>query len=461
MGNNNDKKDYFNELLELNPYLKFQFKIIKKIKTYENVLDCNYIKRYNRILNKYKNSCDYDLRNMIRLFLQMDKILKMDSMIPLTSYDNKILNFENEFAKNKILEKSFNGYVDSCIENMKEGIEKNITLPRIICKDLIKQIEKTKYTKLLKFLREIYYKKCRKNIGLCHLKNGREYYKLLIKYFCNGAYMSPQKIHNYGKKLVKKFIKKIDKNYYKYDVDILQDVKKYNNEILTEIIPNNFHYVPLKNMCKFKKVPKNLENTSAYAYFEPEAKTFFLNYKYDKEINKNSLKCLLMHEVNPGHSYYFNYFTEYKKLPLHKIYAIDNTALEEGWAIYAEKLGNLKYDEYGEYEQLRCVRLVVDTGINYYGWSFNKALNYMKKHLTSLSIDEIYNEITRYICDPGQALAYKIGERFILKLRRLYIKKYKLGDIKDFHDFLLEDGNVSFKYLMHKLKSNRIIEINH
>jgi ribulose-bisphosphate carboxylase large chain len=82
-----------------------------------------------------------------------------------------------------------------------------------------------------------------------------------------------------------------------------------------------------------------------------------------------------------------------------------------------EKLGNLKYDEYGEYEQLRCVRLVVDTGINYYGWSFNKALNYMKKHLTSLSIDEIYNEITRYICDPGQALAYKIGERFILKLR--------------------------------------------
>ena len=119
----------------------------------------------------------------------------------------------------------------------------------------------------------------------------------------------------------------------------------------------------------------------------------------------------------------FNYFTEYKKLPLHKIYAIDNTALEEGWALYAEKLGNLKYDEYGEYEQLRCVRLVVDTGINYYGWSFNKALNYMKKHLTSLSIDEIYNEITRYICDPGQALAYKIGERFIFSILASNLKK--------------------------------------
>ena len=101
MGNNNDKKDYFNELLELNPYLKFQFKIIKKIKTYENVLDCNYIKRYNRILNKYKNSCDYDLRNMIRLFLQMDKILKMDSMILLPIYDMKIFIFKNNFPKNK------------------------------------------------------------------------------------------------------------------------------------------------------------------------------------------------------------------------------------------------------------------------------------------------------------------------------------------------------------------------
>lgn len=76
----------------------------------------------------------------------------------------------------------------------------------------------------------------------------------------------------------------------------------------------------------------------------------------------------------------------------------------------------------------------------------------MKKNLSIISDKEIKEEIERYICIPGQALVYKLGENFILKLRRLFINKYKLGNIKDFHDFILEDGIVSFKYLQNKLK---------
>jgi uncharacterized protein (DUF885 family) len=459
--NNNDKKNYFNEYLELNPLLKFKLKIIKKIKTIENVLDCNYIKNYKKLLNKYKNSDDYDLSNMVRLFLKMDETIDMNLM-PITSFENEILDLDNRFRRNKIIKKKINEYVNSCIDNMREGIRQKITLPKIICKDLIKQIEKTNHSNLLKFLKNEYYKKCRgiDKIGLCYLRNGRKYYKLLIKYFCNGAYMSPIKIHNNGKRLVKKF-NKIQKNYYTSEKEILEDVKKYYDIIINEIIPINFHYSTINNECKIRKVPKNLESTNALAYYEPDTKIFYLNFKYHKEINKNSLKTLIMHESDPGHHYQFSYFSDYKKLPLHKIYTIDNIAFEEGWALYAEKLGDLKYNEYGEYEQLRIVRLVVDTGINYYGWSYMKAFNYMKNHLTSLSTLEINNEITRYICNPGQALAYKIGERFIIKLRNLYINKYKLGDIKDFHDFILEDGVVSFKYLMNKLKTKYITDRNY
>ena len=67
------------------------------------------------------------------------------------------------------------------------------------------------------------------------------------------------------------------------------------------------------------------------------------------------------------------------------------------------------------YNLHRCVRLVVDTGIHYYGWSYDKTFHYMKKNLY-FQEQIIKNEIYRYICDPGQAITYKIGELFILDL---------------------------------------------
>jgi uncharacterized protein (DUF885 family) len=90
----------------------------------------------------------------------------------------------------------------------------------------------------------------------------------------------------------------------------------------------------------------------------------------------------------------------------------------------------------------RAARLVIDTGIHRYGWSRQQAIDYLASH-TALSQHEVETEVDRYISWPGQALAYKLGELTILKLRGEAEKT--LGpkfDERRFHDAVLALGSV-------------------
>jgi len=448
-----DLELYFNDMMDLNPSSAYYLGIknIKTLSTIENVFDCNYLIAYNKIINKYKHTKDNILKIIISNAI---KFSKYDfSYMPINSFGNIILNFDNiKYPKNKTHKlmrlKDFNNFINSCIDKMKQGIKKKIVLPKMICSKLIKQFKNTKYQKLYLFLKNEYYKNCRNTLGLSYLKNGKKIYKLLIKNTC-GFYISPEKIHKYGKKLVKKY--KINNNsieLYKTPSELYKDCIKYYNIIYKTILPKYFNYIPTKK-CKILPVPKLLENVMGLAYFNNIKNTFFINLSKYKEINKNSLKILVMHETDPGHHYHFNYF-HHKNLPYYKIYSFNNNALIEGWALYSEKLDGVSKGT-DEMQQLRSIRLVVDTGINYYGWSYKKSFDYMKKNLNILSDDEINEEIERYICIPSQALSYQLGNKYILYLRYLYIYKYKLGNIKNFHNFMLEDGIVPFKYLKNKI----------
>ena len=101
----------------------------------------------------------------------------------------------------------------------------------------------------------------------------------------------------------------------------------------------------------------------------------------------------------------------------------------------------------------RAVRLVVDTGIHYFGWSRERAIEFFKANAAKTETD-IINEIDRYIGWPGQALAYKMGQLTMLELR--HEAERELGaafDIRAFHDHLLGAGALPLDALEARMRS--------
>ena len=167
-----------------------------------------------------------------------------------------------------------------------------------------------------------------------------------------------------------------------------------------------------------------------------------------------NIPVLTLHECTPGHSFQAALAKEGPALPRFRrnIYF---SGYGEGWGLYCEWLGNemgiyrTPYERFGQqsYAMWRAVRLVIDTGMHHYGWSRQKAIDYLAGH-TALSNHEVETEVDRYISWPGQALSYKLGE---LEIRRLRAEaEQQLGtrfDIKKFHTMLLGLGSVPLPIL--------------
>lgn len=162
-----------------------------------------------------------------------------------------------------------------------------------------------------------------------------------------------------------------------------------------------------------------------------------------------ALPALTLHEAVPGHHLQISLAAEMTELPeVRRSTYI--SAFGEGWGLYSEYLGlevgiyTDPYDNFGRlsYEMWRACRLVVDTGMHMFGWSRDKALNYMLEN-TALSEHNVRTEIDRYISWPAQALSYKIGE---IKIKQLRAEaQERLGDkfdVREFHDAVLAHGSV-------------------
>jgi uncharacterized protein (DUF885 family) len=160
-----------------------------------------------------------------------------------------------------------------------------------------------------------------------------------------------------------------------------------------------------------------------------------------------NVEAIAYHEGIPGHHLQISLAQELSGLPNFRKHG-GYTAFVEGWALYSERLGKEvgryqdPYSEYGrlENEMWRDIRLVIDTGVHAKHWSRDQMVEYFHKY-TAMDEPNTQTEVDRYISWPGQALAYKLGQLEILKLREE--ARQKLGgkfDLRAFHDEVLDSG---------------------
>lgn len=190
------------------------------------------------------------------------------------------------------------------------------------------------------------------------------------------------------------------------------------------------------------------------------AGTYWVNTYALESRTLYTLPALTLHEAVPGHHLQITLSQELDHLPAFRRSAYV-TAFGEGWGLYSEWLGiemglyDTPYDHFGRltYEMWRACRLVVDTGIHAMGWGRQQAIDYLAGN-TALSLHECTTEVDRYISWPGQALAYKMGE---LELRRLRaLAEERLGealDLRAFHDLILGEGTLPLMTLRARVEA--------
>lgn len=348
------------------------------------------------------------------------------------------------------------------------------------------------------FLREQYLTHSRAEPGLAYLANGDAWYQALIMQHTSLG-MSASEVHELG-------LREVEKTLVQANA-LLRELPITDEEVNAETItPRDTSDVFVSGIAKLKAQPsqvaKSDEHLLHYAaylckkidgglpalfsrlpqlpfavkatpsslasgypsgfYLEPPADRssageYWVNTYALASRPLFLLPALTLHEAMPGHHLQIALTQERESLPLFRR-SLLNTAYEEGWALYAESLGN----ELGLYERVedklgwlcyrlwRAARLVIDTGLHVKQWSRDQAIDYLQTH-SALSPHECATEVDRYIAWPGQALGYLIGEICIHRLRsaceQKALKDGKTFDLKRFHEEVLRHGELPLRVL--------------
>jgi uncharacterized protein (DUF885 family) len=322
--------------------------------------------------------------------------------------------------------------------------------------------------------------------GLASLPNGIESYRKMIRVHTS-LDMTPEEIHQLGLEQIVKFRSDLaalgQKVFGTSDVAEIQrrlradpemhfktaaEVEAKAREALARAqaaVPRWFGIQP-QMPCEVHVMGMNEAPYSTVAYYRPGSAdgkrpgAYMINTYLPETRPRYEAEALAFHESVPGHHLQIAIAQELKGVPEFRKHQ-GVTAYVEGWALYTEHLA----DEMGLYssdvdrlgmlsfDAWRACRLVVDTGIHAMGWSRQQAIDYMTEN-SCLAENNIANEVDRYITWPGQAVAYKIGQREILSLRDE--AKQKLGDrfdIKAFHDAVLSNGAVALPVLREEVEA--------
>ena len=225
------------------------------------------------------------------------------------------------------------------------------------------------------------------------------------------------------------------------------------------VLPKMLGKLP-KTPCEVKRLQPFEEQDAPIAYYRQPSDdgsrpgAYHVNTFAPETRPRFEAEVLAFHESVPGHHVQIAIAQEMTGVPAFRRHTGVN-AYVEGWALYTERLAQewgLYSDDLSRlgmlsFDAWRASRLVVDTGLHALGWTRQAAIDFLSQH-TLLADNNIANEVDRYIVWPGQALAYKIGQREMLSLRAL--AESKLGarfDQRTFHDAILDQGALSLGVL--------------
>jgi len=316
--------------------------------------------------------------------------------------------------------------------------------------------------------------------GLAHLPGGADAYRTLIRVHTT-LDLSPEEIHATG--LAE--IERIDEEFVELGRRVLgtrdlastlaalRDNRNLRFDTSEEVfetakrslaraqaaIGDWFGRIPAA-ACVVVPIPSHSEVHQTIAYYSWPALDgsrpgrYYINLYAPETRPRYEAEALAFHEAVPGHHLQIAVAQELPGLPAFQR-MLGSTAYAEGWGLYTERLSDemglytSDIDRFGilSFDAWRAGRLVVDTGMHALGWTRRQAIDFLQAH-SALGENNIANEVDRYIVWPGQALAYKIGQLEIVRLRRE--AEARLGarfDIRRFHDTVLGAGAVSLPVL--------------
>jgi len=337
------------------------------------------------------------------------------------------------------------------------------------------------YRKFATFLREEYAPKGREQLSIESLPDGKRRYAEAVKMMTTTNF-TPSEVHQLGLDEVKRITAEMTELAHKQgykdlaswraainsdpkwrptsEQQIVDDFAKHIHQMEPKL-PELFGLLP-KSPVTVEPIPDFAKaEATHYVAGTPDGKRAGRVVVAVANPTTRSLdddEATAYHEGVPGHHLQISVAQQLKGLPKFRLRG-GYSAYTEGWALYAEQLGKevgFYQDPASDYGRLnselfRAVRLVVDTGIHDQGWSRQQVIDYM--HANDVNDAVAQTETDRYIAWPAQALAYKMGQLTILKLRAE--AKAQLGnqfDIKAFHDEILNGGAMPLDLLQERVE---------
>ena len=341
------------------------------------------------------------------------------------------------------------------------------------------------YKRFATFVRDDYAPHGRTEPGVWALPDGAERYRFQIRRMTTTD-LTPEEIHQIGLKQLaeteaemltlahklgfkdlaslNEHIKNDRKFYATSGQQVLDLYTKYTRQMEAQL-PKLFGRLPQNKLEVIPMDPFRAKNAVPADYnagAQDGSRPGHINVnEWDPEHRLTlNIEAIAYHEGVPGHHLQISIGQELKDLPAFRKNG-EYTAFVEGWALYSERLGKEigfyedPYSDYGrlENEMWRAIRLVIDTGVHEKHWSREQMVEYFHRY-TAMDEPNVQSEVDRYIAWPGQALAYKLGQLEILRLREE--ARQKLGakfDLRAFHDQVVGSGPLPLGVLHSRVES--------